>query len=59
MRCGPLWIGEVGERGLGGAEVVGGREDELQAALPGGDADDVEELDGLVGEGREGLARAP
>ncbi len=51
-------FGEVGEGGVGGAEIVGGGEDELEAALAGGDGDDVEEFDGLVGEGGEGLARA-
>ncbi len=51
-------FGEVGEGGFGGAEVIGGREQELQAALAGGDGDDVEEFDGLVGEGGEGLLRA-
>ena len=53
-----LGFGEVGEGGVGGAEVVGGGEEELQAALAGGDGDDVEELDGLVGVGGEGLACA-
>ena len=44
--------------GVGGAEVVGGGEEELEAALAGGDGDDVEELDGLVGVGGKGLACA-
>jgi hypothetical protein len=50
-------FGEVGEGGVGGAEVIGWREEDLQAALAGGDADGVVEFDGFVGEGREGLAR--
>jgi hypothetical protein len=48
-------FGEVGEGGLCGAEVVSRREDELEAALAGGDGDHIEELDGLIGEGGEGL----
>ncbi|WP_433983542.1 hypothetical protein [Tunturiibacter empetritectus] len=48
-------FGEVGEGCFGGAEVVGGSEEELEATLAGGDGDLVEEFDGLVGEGWEGL----
>ena len=52
--CGRAF-GEVREGGVGGAKVVGGGEEELEAALAGGDGDEVEEFDGLVGVGGEGL----
>jgi len=54
-------VGVFGERrdgGVGGAEVVLRGEQELQAAGAGGNGDDVEELDGFIHVGREGLASA-
>jgi len=45
-------------RGLCGAEVVGGAEDELHAAGAGGDADPVEEDDGFVDVDGVGLSCA-
>ena len=58
MLSGARGFGEISEGGLGGAEVVGGGEEELEAAEASGDGDDVEELNGLVGVGGEGLACA-
>ena len=58
MRSVGSGFGEVGESCVCGAEIVGWGEDELDAAKPGGDADDVEEFDGLVGKGGKGLARS-
>ena len=46
-------LGEVGEGSGRGAEVVGGSEEDLDAALAGADADDVEEFDGFVSERAE------
>ena len=40
----------------GGAEVVGGAKEDLQAAPAGGDADAVVEFEALIDEGGEGPA---
>ena len=58
MLSGARGFGEVGKGGLGGAEVVGWGEDELEAAKACGDGDDVEKLDGFIGLGGEGLTCA-
>ncbi len=44
---------KVGDRGFGRAQIILRGEQDLRSALAGGDRDEVEELDGLVGKNRE------